>query len=240
MTYNLLGLSGHTNPAIKVIRQENPDLVLMQELTPALAEAMQQALRESYPYQILDPQPGVGGMGALSRYPIKDTDERLAVDWVGIPQILRLDYDGITVTVVNFHATAYAYFPAALVNANLRLREAEAQALADYASQTPGPLIAGGDLNAADLTKPYQIIRKANLQDAWRAAGFGLGGTFPGSTEPGSSRWKIGPWYVPQWMLRIDYIFVSKHWGINSARAAQFDGVSDHRGVITELVMLEP
>ncbi len=107
------------------------------------------------------------------------------------------------------------------------------------AARTTGPLIVAGDANAADLSQPYRIITRGGLQDAWRAAGFGLGGTFPGSTVPESSRWKIGSWYVPQWLLRIDYVFISPHWEVRSARVAQFDGVSDHRGVIAELILVE-
>jgi endonuclease/exonuclease/phosphatase (EEP) superfamily protein YafD len=237
MTYNVLGMHGFIDPAIEVIRQENADLVFLQELTPELAETMQHELGDLYPYQILDPKPSVMGMGTLSRYPLADTGERLPLDWVGTPQILDLDFEGIAVTLVNFHTFAYHYFPPAAVNQNLRYRETQAVALADFAARTPGPLIIAGDANAADLTQPYRTIRDSGLQDAWRAAGFGLGSTFPGSTVPASSRWKVGPWYVPQWMVRIDYIFVSPHWEAHSARVAQFDGVSDHRGVVAELVL---
>ena len=90
-----------------------------------------------------------------------------------------------------------------------------------FVGRTPGPLIIAGDANATDISQPYRTIHNAGLQDAWRVAGFGLGGTFPGSTVSGSSRWKIGSWYAPQWMLRIDYVFVSPHWEVSSARIAR-------------------
>jgi endonuclease/exonuclease/phosphatase family metal-dependent hydrolase len=80
---------------------------------------------------------------------------------------------------------------------------------------------------------------QAPLHDTWQEAGFGFGHTFPGSDIPGSSRPKFGNWYVPQWLTRIDYVFVSSHWGVSSASMAQFDGVSDHRGVVAELVLGE-
>ena len=239
MTYNVLGLHGFIDPAIEVIRKQNADVIFLQELTPDLARSMQHELEDLYPYQILDPQPGVWGMGVLSRFPLVNTGEHLPLEWIGTPQILKMDFDNVDVTLVNFHTFAYAFMPPAAVNQNLRDREAQAQVLADFTTRTSGPLIAAGDANAADITQPYRTIRAAGLQDAWRAAGFGLGGTFPGSTVPGSSRWKIGPWYVPKWLLRIDYVFGSPHWEFRSAQMAQFDGVSDHRGVIAELTLME-
>jgi vancomycin resistance protein VanJ len=237
MTYNVLGSHGFSDPVLNVIRHENADVVFLQELTPGLALVMQTELADEYPYQILDARPAVWGSGTLSRYPLRETGETLPLEWVGDPQILELDFEGTPITLVNFHTFAYSYYPPAAVDANLRHREALAQELADFAARTSGPLIVAGDANAASLSQTYRIISRSGLKDAWHEAGFGLGGTFPGSTVPTSSRWKIGPWYVPQWLIRIDYVFVSPHWGIASARVAQFDGVSDHRGVITSLVL---
>jgi endonuclease/exonuclease/phosphatase (EEP) superfamily protein YafD len=237
MTYNILGSHGFSDPVIDVIRNENADIVLLQELTPDLARAMQTELIEVYPYQIMDPRPGVSGAGTLSRYPMQDTGETFPLKWVGDPQILVVDFEGTFITLVNFHTFAYTYSSSEAVTANLRGREALAEVLADFVAKTPGPLIAAGDANAVNLSETYRIITSSGLTDAWYEAGFGLGGTFPGSTVPASSRWKIGSWYVPQWMLRIDYVFVSLHWGVSSARMAQFDGVSDHRGIVAELVL---
>lgn len=237
MTYNILGSHGFSDPVIKVIRDQDVDIAILQELTPDLALEIQTELADLYPYQILDPQPGVSGMGILSRYPLEDTRVRLPLNWVGVPQVLNLDFDGTNVTLVNFHTFAYNFSSWEAVDANLRYREAQAQTLADFAAQTADPLIVAGDANAVDISQTYQNITSGDLRDAWQEAGFGLGGTFPGSTVPSSSRWRIGPWYVPQWMVRIDYIFVSPHWGVHSARVAPFDGVSDHRGVIAELVL---
>jgi len=42
--------------------------------------------------------------------------------------------------------------------------------------------------------------------------------------------------YLPPWLTRIDYIFHSGDWETVTVRVAQFDGVSDHRGVMATLV----
>jgi hypothetical protein len=39
--------------------------------------------------------------------------------------------------------------------------------------------------------------------------------------------------------MRGPWTFVSQEWGVASARLAEFDGVSDHRGVIAELFLIE-
>ncbi len=109
MTYNVLGMHGFIEPTIGVIRSENADVIFLQELTPDLAQAMQDELADLYPFQILDPQPGVWGMGLLSRYPLIDTGEHLPLDWIGTPQILKMDFEGRTVTLVNFHTFAYVF-----------------------------------------------------------------------------------------------------------------------------------
>ena len=40
MTYNVLGVHDFTTPVIDTIQSENPDIVLLQELNPTLAEAL--------------------------------------------------------------------------------------------------------------------------------------------------------------------------------------------------------
>jgi endonuclease/exonuclease/phosphatase family metal-dependent hydrolase len=90
---------------------------------------------------------------------------------------------------------------------------------------------------AATQIPAYQrCLRDYYGRAARRLAGGGFRRPyFPGSTVPGSDRPKIGGWYVPRWLARIDYVFYSDHWTAVEARMAQIDGVSDHRGVVAVL-----
>jgi endonuclease/exonuclease/phosphatase (EEP) superfamily protein YafD len=236
MTYNVLGGHLFTEPVIDVIQAEAPDVVFLQEVNPTLGEALGAELIEFYPYQVLDPIEGVQGMGVLSRHPMHLTGERLPLSWVGVPQILELDYVGTKVTLVNFHMFALGFRPPNAVDENFRYRESQAAALADFVRTTPGLLVIGGDANATDRNDAYRILARSGLKDAWREAGFGLGHTFPGSDIQGSSRFHIAGYPVPQWMARIDYLFHSPDFQTQSAHLARFDGVSDHRGVVASLV----
>lgn len=92
------------------------------------------------------------------------------------------------------------------------------------------------DFNVGDQNTPYGIVTR-ELGDAWRAAGWGLGHTFPGALSPGSSRPVIHGIAVPKWLLRIDYVFYSRDWHVCWARIGPWDAVSDHRPVLAHLVL---
>ena len=234
MTYNVLAWHQYNEAVLQTIRAEDPDIVLLQELNRGLARTLETELGEEYPYQVLEPVDNPTGIGVISKYPIHPTGEQLSLKWVGGPQVLKLLWNGETVKLVNFHMyPTTSLGPANVIEASIRLREAEARLLADFAHRS-GPSIMGGDANSAPLSKSYRILT-SELQDAWHPAGFGLGHTFPGSTIPGSDRPRLGSWYVPPWLVRIDYVFHSADWVTLSARLARFDGVSDHRGVVAVL-----
>ncbi len=239
MTYNVLGRHDQAASLQDTIRQVDPDVVLIQELNPAVADALNRDLKKLYPYQVLQPETGVTGMGVLSKFPLRSTGVALPLEWVGHPQVLAMDWGNQTVTLVNFHM-----FPSGLgtqeqVAYVYRAREDQARALAEFARTARTPLVAAGDANITPLADAYQILT-GELRDAWREAGFGLGHTFPGSAIPGSSRPRLAGRPVPMWLARIDYIFFSDHWQAASARVAPFDGYSDHRAVVAELVLVKP
>jgi len=200
--------------------------------------ALQDELIDVYPFQILDPQEDYDGMAAISRFPIQLTGEQFSSRWIGVPQIMELDFQGQQIILVNFHTHPYTFRSGEAFRYFSDRRHTQAQILADFAARIETPLILAGDANDTSLSETYQIITHSPVKDVWREAGFGLGHTFPGSDIPGSSR-LVGPFTMPQWITRIDHIFVSSHWDIILANVAPFGGVSDHRGVVTELVLGE-
>jgi len=233
MTFNLLGREDWPLDQVAVIRGEDPDLVCLQELNPSVARALEQKLGEAYPYQYVRPESGVEGMGVISKYPLRESGAHLPLQWVGPPLILELDWEGLPITVVNFHMIPTNTLSLQRISQENDYRRRLAGALVELA-RGRDPAILCGDSNTTPLTQAYQIL-SGELRDAWAEAGFGLGHTFPGSDLPGSSRPRIAGWSVPQWLMRIDYIFVTPGWQVISAHTARFDGVSDHRGVVAVL-----
>lgn len=238
MTFNVLAWHDFTQPVIATIRAEDPDVVLLQELNHGLARRLETDLLEIYPYQVLAAVDNPNGIGVLSKFPIRDTGDRLPDAWIGGPLLLEMNWNGATVYVVNFHMYPTTRLASqATIQRDFDRRAAQAAKLVGYA-RGRGAVILGGDANSTPLSDAHRIFT-TELHDAWRVAGFGLGHTFPGSTIPGSDRPKIGPWYVPPWLARIDYIFYTHEWTAVSTRLARIDGVSDHRGVVA-ILQLRP
>jgi endonuclease/exonuclease/phosphatase (EEP) superfamily protein YafD len=236
MTWNIMGWRKDTAAAVAVIREEQADVVLLQELNPPLARALQSELGEAYPYMQLQPEEGFTGLGVLSRYPLRATDETLPFRWLGQPQVLALDWNGRQVTLVNFHSSPPSLANLRRIAPGNRYREAQALALVDLAGRS-GLFIAAGDANTTPLSDAYRILA-GSLVDAWAEAGAGLGHTYPGQEE-GYAGAELGGRPAPQWLVRIDYVFHSKDWQALEARTTRADGISDHRGVVAKLVLRE-
>ena len=240
MSFNILGRAGSHLPIIDSILAEDADVLLLQEVTPEMAAILSVRLADVYPYQILQPAPQASGMGVLSRYPIEALDVSLSGYWIGSPQIIGLDWMGDKVTLVNFHTLPTGTLWPRSVRRSFERRGQDLKTLADFAEQQSefGPLIVAGDANVTHLNEAYKVLT-AVLQDAWMQAGSGIGHTFPGPIDEDSAYARISFFRIPYWLVRIDYIFTSTHWQADSTWLAEFSGGSDHRGVVTELVLVE-
>lgn len=238
MTYNMLVFTPDVSVVADVIREEDADIVFMQETSFAMAEYLQTEMLDEYPYQIHDPSDVPLGMSVISKYPFEPIDYDLGKSWVGTPIPLAVNWNGQMVHILNFHM-----FPTglgAVVNSELvdkltQSRETHANSINQFVEKYPVPAIVAGDANDVFLNNAYQILVNAGLQDVWAETGFGLGHTFPGNKSPGTSRIHFGGVYIPEWLVRIDYIFASQEWQVLSAHMARTDGYSDHRGVVAYL-----
>lgn len=76
LSYNIQWRRGSDyQPAIDAIRQQNADIVALQEVSPQAARAIEAAFSGRYPYLALHPQErGFNGQAVLSRYPIVEDD----------------------------------------------------------------------------------------------------------------------------------------------------------------------
>lgn len=242
MTFNVLAWHNFTGPLLEVIEHEDPDVLFIQELNPALTAALEQELGQVYPYRSLEPAGNPRGIGTLSKYPftlLAGGGELPGEGWIGGPQLLEMEWQGQRLRLVNFHMLpTTGVYGSRRTTQDFQVRAAQARLLAGLAQG--GPAILAGDANSVPTSDAYQILT-ATLQDAWAEAGWGLGHTFPGSsTSPGSDRPRLGGLAVPPWLARIDYIFCTPDWEVVSARLARVDGVSDHRGVVAELRLAGP
>jgi endonuclease/exonuclease/phosphatase (EEP) superfamily protein YafD len=230
LTANLLGFNDNSAATIAGLRAANADVLALHELNPVVAAAIQSELSDEYPYQVLEPHIAYTGGGVISRYPLRPTGDRLGGAWLGTPQMLEVDVNGRSVTLVSVHA------PSGIER--VAEREAGARALAAYAAAHTGPLIVAGDMNATGQNRVHDLITR-ELADAWETAGWGLGHTFPGADGIGSSRPRLLGFPVPKWLIRIDFVFYSRHLLPLSATTGPSDAVSDHRPVLVDFALIE-
>lgn len=234
LTYNVQGQSEVSYLVLETIRQEDADVVFLQELSYELAGRLSAEFKEEYPYQVLHPKLTVNGAGILSKYPLHYDGDTLGGRWKGDPIVASLDWNGREITLVCFHMLKSVFGEAEFLGDTYRAREEAARKIAVLADNSE-PLLAAGDANMTQLNTGYDILA-ASLSDSWVEAGWGLGNSFPARNLPGSVvTWKSG-WPVFGELIRIDYVFHSEQWQAVSARLAANNGGSDHRGVVVELV----
>ena len=238
LTYNLNYINREFTEVAGVIIRESPDVLIFQEINYTMLEYLGLNFSDVYPYHTHAIENGVFGQAVFSKYPITTREDQLPFDWTGPPQILDLNWNGRVVTLVNMHMLAPWMGTLDSIDAGFRMREKQAQALVDLTRSIGNPVIIAGDANTAPLSKAYKIL-DVGLQDAWVEAGFGPGFNFSGKEQVAFLK-QFFPWLpVPNWHIRIDYVFVSEDWGVLEAYLPVADNFSDHRPLVAVIGFAE-
>ena len=244
MSLNALYANGAHDATIASISRSDPDLLFVQELNPGLRAALDAALRTSHPHSIADPDDGPNGMGLWSRFPIRTPRD---ADGPPLPsgprrQHVTAEIGRHQVHLVHLHLPPpEVYFgtvrrlPIPLyAGQSARERDRELESLLPtLRALSHHPLILAGDLNATDTTPAYRALRRVGLRDAHRAAGWGLGFTFPawGSLDLPLAGVPIPP------VARIDYVLHSAALSTRAATVLPDAAGADHLPVIAELFL---
>jgi vancomycin resistance protein VanJ len=228
MTFNLGDGGTETPPEdiMKVIMESGADVVGLQEVTAAQAEAMQNQMMSVYPYQIThEAGKNVHGIALMSRYPILEW-EPFYGNPPNMPNLdVTLDVGGRQLHVMVVHPPPPGWSPNWL-----RLYQARAVGEVRLYQELLGdrPTVLIGDLNATDQSEEHAILTRVGLVDAYRKVGFGFGPTFPSHKGYGY------PFDLAIPLIRVDYIFHTRHF--NALRAwVGSDIESDHLPVLAEL-----
>lgn len=214
-----------------LIEQEQPDVLLLQEVTVA-RRAELRALA-GYPYLHLGPLTG-GRLGdgdaVLSRHPIVGVDRVTGLPAGARPtDLVTLDVAGRELDVLSVHLASPCVGctpaggeanPAGGTGEAARTRLAEARRYADVVAglvDRGRPVVLGGDLNSSPLNRPLHVLTGAGLIDVHRAVG-----TWPALTRgPGPG------------VARVDAVLVS---GLRPLRSVEGDrGASTHSPVVADL-----
>ncbi len=232
MTFNIEAGNRDLDDLEDAILSSGAQLVALQELNEDVGVALAERLKATHPYADLAPCPPCGdwgSLGVLSAYPLEPVAGDLGGPSARNPQLTLLHHPKGDILVVNVHNFSTPRFPQIWPEEITRAivsREAVAAALAELARNSATPVLAVGDFNTTERSGAYRTITQV-LEDSWRALGFGFGSTFHGGAPEGSpSRLSL-----PNWLLRIDYIFHSRDLTTVSVKVAPWRHASDHRPV---------
>ncbi len=194
---------GNRNPAplLAWLRAHPADVVVVSELTPEYAAALQQQLGDDYPYRILSPKNSPFGIGILSRRMLYK--ER------------RIDQDPVQVVIVQVRAGKHttrliAAHPMPPLAA--QWHDKRNALLRTIAETTDTPVILAGDLNATPWSTALTDAAQGGLRRAT-----GLAPTWP--------HWGRGVFGIP-----IDHVLASTYWQRGESSRGPDIG-SDHRPV---------
>jgi len=178
-----------------------------------------------YPHQALHGY-GVPGKGLLSRYLILE-EELFYLEAQRLPYlrtVVAVDREGwdqgvVDVTVIVAHSP-----PPGIGRFRYSVNPYAASEITSLAQMmtTGGPSILMGDFNMVDQNDNYHILADAGLKDAFRAAGWSFGATWPAR--------KMEPLASTSGRL---------HLVLNSYSSCSCLGGSDHLPVFAELVRRE-
>ena len=201
LTYNLFFKNKQPQQIIDEIKQTDPDILLVQELTSSWDHKLNQQVYPSYPYRKTFVHNGTHGLGIFSKHPIESS--HFFKNEAGLPfcQIVELNIKGKPLILLNTHLSSPA---AAIENPdhflglykqtdfqrNIQMYEVDLFLKEHHAGKAQ---IVAGDLNTMRIEPLYKNLR-ANWRDLYKKKGKGLGLNFPNVTS------------VPRPIITLDYI----------------------------------
>ena len=196
----------------ELILEQNPDIVLIEELTPKWNTYLQKALK-SYSYQLTKPQLGNFGIGIWSKVQLKTIDLHYFTKGATPSIIFSLIKDNREVTFIATHP----YPPA--TPKQFEIRRNHFVQLKKYSTEISTPLIILGDLNASPDSPMFKLLTHNNrLKNA--AYGFGYQPTWPT--------------FFPPLSLTLDHCLVSHEIEVCELKTLQNIG-SDHLPLLLKL-----
>jgi vancomycin resistance protein VanJ len=232
MTYNVGNGRARPERLVPVLSASKADVIALQEVNHAQAQAIEAGLANQYAYLSLHPA-GFAGKALISRYPIHSA-ELLNLGPERPDLQVRLEVEGKSLTLLNAHPPPprptwfRVRFDLPTWNQIQQLTKLSLEA---------DPCLLLGDFNLADTRLEYTYLRSAGLRDAFGDAGKSRGHTLPKRLGP----WKRFLWlnrllsWIPMLpMLRVDYIWYTQSLNVLDAWIGE-DAGSDHLPVLAKI-----
>ncbi len=214
VTANALKLNRRPDRWAEAALDLGPDVLCVQELTPAIEAALVRAgLHDRLPGGCAEAQSGSGGTGVWTSSPAAATELGTAGY---VLAAVRLE---VGVTVASIHAVAPASKPRA------PLWHESFAAISALAARTPGPLVVAGDYHATLAHGPLRaLLAEGRLRDAHVDAG----------------RWRRARTYPTRFPLALlDRVLVTEEIAVRGITEHRLPG-SDHLAVAADLTLAPP
>lgn len=215
LTANVYQENTRMPDVLKLITDNQPDVVLLLETNEAWKQAMQ-PIESTYPYQVLCPLENTYGLLFYSRFPMVSHELRFLIQ-DDIPSI----YAQLVMTSgqrVHFYGV-HPMPPSPTEHYRSTERDAELLLVGKEARQRSGPIIIAGDLNDVAWSHTTRLFQRVSgLLDP--RIGRGLFSTFNAN------------YFFLRWPL--DHVFVSHHFKLAQLRRLPNCG-SDHFPILVSL-----
>ncbi|MBF2018365.1 MAG: endonuclease/exonuclease/phosphatase family protein [Rivularia sp. T60_A2020_040] len=224
MTFNMLFNNDDYDSINKMVAENNPDIIGLQEVAPQTVPILIERFSKDYPYHAFHPIELDHNVGILSRFPI-DKFITLPAPPIkrAIQVTLRLN-NGEPLEAIVAHLTPnyphYKFFK--LAKYWYTSRAAEVSYLTNMIKQYNQPVIFMCDCNFTDTSENYSQMHHV-MRDSFHEAGWGFGHTYLSPLFP---------------IVRIDYIWHTKQLQAIDAYVGKEAG-SDHLPVVAKLQLIK-
>lgn len=156
---NVLKYNKITTPLKNKIEAEDPDIIIIDELTLKWGESLEY-LKEKYPYQVVRAQDGSWGMGIYSKYELSNIDDSGLSDLYSINTIIcDVKYNDKSLKIISIHP------PPPMKPEFIKLRNQHFDNIIKITKDYNNPLIVIGDMNVTMYNPAFKrMLKQGNLQ----------------------------------------------------------------------------
>uniref|UniRef100_A0A5Q5BFU4 Endonuclease/exonuclease/phosphatase n=2 Tax=unclassified Mycobacterium TaxID=2642494 RepID=A0A5Q5BFU4_MYCSS len=210
------------------LANRSADVITVSELTPEGVRRFDHAgLGETFPYSVLKPASGAGGIGLWSRFPLTPSPPSKYRDTTIVAAKLKIPGARSDALVASVHVTSPLSIGLNIFDDWRRGITGLKASLNDFAKTAgAGAVIVAGDFNSTPDMRQFRDLLTNGYRDAVEQTGAGLGPTFP----------SYG-WFRP--LITIDHV-LTRNAAASSIKTVDMKG-SDHRALLATIkVPLDP
>lgn len=166
MLMNINAGNGNTTQVLAAIRTANPDVLLLEEVTPKWATELA-VLHTDYPHRIAEPQVGCFGIMLLSKVPLKHV-ETVEIEPANVPTIIaEAHFPQGMISVIGTH-------PLPPIGSEYsRGRNNQLAKLPVLVAEQKYPVLLIGDLNTSPFSYWFRrIVSDTGLKNSMKGFGF--------------------------------------------------------------------